>query len=359
MSASPFASDFPSVPEGSPSRIEHGPAAQDASITGARARGEDALSAAPRIVTTGGKFSFPDDPSSESNHLAFVDYLAFTVSPRGKGAINWLSPYLLDLFAIPTLRPLNKGGYGYESLYDMSGFGVLAYGGESQRGTAYVGLTGQGCSRVRNWPAVWHFLEHYEATLTRVDVAHDDHDGTTLSIGKALRWYREGLFNSGGRKPSIEPRGDWLTPGSPKGRTLYIGRRQNGKFCRIYEKGKQYGSPISPWVRAEVEFKNENRVLPYDMLTRPGDYLAGAYPCMAYLSTIQEKIKTITKAANISYAASIQYARLMFGPLLNLMMELNDGDATKVVSELRRGGIPRRLQYFADSLPQTKAPIVE
>lgn len=351
MPASPFASDLPSVPEGRLSQIEHVPAAHDAPITGALARGEGALSAAPRIVNTGGKFPPPEERASESSHLAFVDFLAFSIRPAGKSPVNWLSPFLLDLFSIPSLRPLNKGGYGYDAMYDMSGFGILAAGGESQRGTVYVGLTGKGCARISNWPAVRHFLEHYDATLKRVDAAHDDHHGTTLSIRKALRWHREGQFNSGGRKPSIEPVGDWLTPGSPKGRTLKIGRRENGKFCRIYEKGKQLGSPVSPWVRAEVEFKDESRVLPYDMLTRPGDYLAGAYPCMAYLSATQEKIGTITKAAKISYEASVHHARLMVGKLLNVMMEVNEGDASKVVNELRRGGIPRRLEHYTDSLP--------
>lgn len=33
--------------------------------------------------------------------------------------------------------------------------------------------------------------------------------------------------------------GDWLTPGSPGGRTLYLGSRKSAVFLRIYEKGKQ------------------------------------------------------------------------------------------------------------------------
>lgn len=359
MADTPPLVEVPSVPEGQSQPIHNYVSADSAQEASAQARGTGALSAAPRIVNTGGKFPLPEEPATESSHLAFVDFLAFSIRPAGKSSISWLSPFLLDLFSIPILRPLNKGGYGYDTMYDMSGFGILASGGESQRGTVYVGLTGKGCTRISNWPAVRHFLEHYGATLKRVDVAHDDHHGATLSIRKALRWHREGQFNSGGRKPSIEPVGDWLTPGSPKGRTLKIGRRENGKFCRIYEKGKQLGSPASPWVRAEVEFKDESRVLPYDMLTRPGDYLAGAYPCMAYLSATQEKIATITKAAKISYEASVHHARLMVGKLLNVMMEKNDGDASKVVNELRRGGIPRRLEHYADWLPLNKAGSAE
>ena len=58
----------------------------------------------------------------------------------------------------------------------------------------------------------------------------------------------------------------------------------NGKMLRIYEKGKQLGDSESPWVRVEAELRNKSRVIPWDALTRPGSYLAGAYPCLAYLS---------------------------------------------------------------------------
>lgn len=351
--SSSFVPELPSACNGRPPQVitQQGHAAHSASVQSAQARGTSALSAAPRIVTTGGKFSSPENPSTPS-HLAIVDFLAFTIVPPSDDPLGWLFPYLTDLFGISALLPKNKGAAGYKTSYDMNGHGLLALGGKGQRGTVLVSLTGKGCTRINNWPAVQYFLESHCARLKRVDVAHDDLQGESLNIESAVLWYHGGGFNSGGRTPEHNTRGDWLTPGSPNGRTLYVGNRANGKYCRIYEKGKQLGNPVSPWVRGEVEFKDERRVLPYDMLTRPSHYLAGAYPCFAYLNHAQEKIKTITKAVNISYDAAVHHARQVVGRLVHVMMQMNGGDAFAVINELKREGVPRRLKNYADFLPQ-------
>jgi len=285
-----------------------------------------------------------------------VDWLAFTIKPPTEDdPLGWLFPHLVALFGIPNLTPRGKGGYGYKQSYDMGGLGILAVGGKGQRGTVYVSLNAAGCARIQDMPAVKNWLEAHGARLKRVDLAHDDHYGEILSIEQAGEWYNGDGFSTGGRRPAHEVKGDWLTPGSPKGRSLYVGNRANGKMARIYEKGKQLGDPESRWVRAEAEFKDESRVLPYDMLTRPDIYLAGAYRCFAFLSALQEKIRTITKAAKISLARAIHHAKQATGKLVNVLMQVHGGDAFGVIAELRRDGIPRRLENYADFLPQVIA----
>ena len=108
-----------------------------------------------------------------------------------------------------------------------------------------------------------------------------------MSIATALQWRDAGEFAANGRPPRSKLIDDL---GSGEGKTLYVGNRKNGKLCRVYEKGRQLGNPSSPWVRVEVEFRNKSRVIPWDTLINPGHYLAGAYPCFAYLSHTQEKI---------------------------------------------------------------------
>jgi phage replication initiation protein len=90
-------------------------------------------------------------------------------------------------------------------------------------------------------------------------------------------------------------------------------------------------------------------VLPYDMLTRPGVYLAGAYACLGFLSVIQEKVRTIAKAVKITLGALLHYARQGYGPLVNVLMAKHQGNAGAVVAELIRPGIPRRLAPYADN----------
>ena len=66
---------------------------------------------------------------------------------------------------------------------------------------------------------------------------------------------------------------------------------------------------------------------------------------------MQEKIKTISKAANTSLVASVAHLRQMGGKLVNLLLMVHEGDAGAVVAELRRDGFPQRLMGFAPFLP--------
>jgi phage replication initiation protein len=140
--------------------------------------------------------------------------------------------------------------------------------------------------------------------------------------------------------------GDWhdLTDG----RTIYIGTRGN-KILRCYEKGKQLDDPVSPWVRVELELRNKNRLLPWDMLTRPGQYLAGAYPCLSFLSKEQSKLRTTQKATTISLECMTSNAARLSGKAINVLMQLHE-DPRTVVDLLRRDGIPKRLSPYEDHL---------
>jgi len=53
-------------------------------------------------------------------------------------------------------------------------------------------------------------------------------------------------------------RGDWLTPGAPQGRTLYVGSMKSPLFVRIYEHAKCHGSGAVT-CRVEVEVKPDKK----------------------------------------------------------------------------------------------------
>jgi DNA relaxase NicK len=72
---------------------------------------------------------------------------------------------------------------------------------------------------------------------------------------------------------------------------------------------------------------------------------------LAYLSNVQDKIKTITKAVEISLEASVEHLHQTGGKLINLLMHVHSGDAFAVVDELKRPGIPQRLKGYAAFLP--------
>ena len=277
--------------------------------------------------------------------IAHIDWCAVTVKPPQFKTHLWVMRELGRLFGLDLFTPRGTGLYGYKFSAIIEEGGLMAWGGQNQRGTVYVSLNGQGCSRVTDWEKLREWCECHRARITRLDLAHDDFEGKTVTIEKAKAWYEAGGFNAGGRKPSPRIAGDWWN--GVKGRTVYFGERAHGKLLRIYEKGKQQGDPESPWVRIELELHNKSRVIPLDALTRPAAYLAGAYPCLRFLSAEQCKIKTIRKAATTAYKKAVEVARTQCGKVVNVMLQVHGGDSSAVVRALAREGLPARLDPYS------------
>jgi DNA relaxase NicK len=289
--------------------------------------------------------------------VAHNDWLAFTFTPppeAAKSPVPWLLPQLREIFGLPefTAKSTGKGWNGYSNrveLGDNSHYGLIAFGGEKQRGTVHVELNACVCALVSDWHTVQQWGESLGAKITRVDLAHDDFAGQTINIEIAKQLYADGGFTSSGRPPKAKLYDDM---GSGEGKTLYIGNRANGKLCRVYEKGKQLGGRSSPWVRVEVELRGKKRVIPWDALTSPEKYLAGAFPCLAYLSQEQHKIRTITKAVEITIESITEHLRTVGGKSFNVLRQVYGGDDTALLNQITRDGIPRRLVNYSDFLPR-------
>jgi phage replication initiation protein len=225
--------------------------------------------------------------------------------------------------------------------------GLVAYGGEQQRGIAYVSIQGVGCSRIRGWRAVRETLEHLGARIKRADVAFDDEQGV-MSVEAWADEYKAGGFNCGGRMPSNDLKGDWLVHNGA-GRTLYVGKRENGKMIRCYEKGKQLGDPASPWVRVELELRAQDRSIPYEILTEPHLYFKGACSALmrfleraAQIYAMSKTVNTIKREGSIVLGHLVKHARIAYGRLVDLLLEREGGDVGVVIERLRRSGRPKR-----------------
>lgn len=315
------------------------------------------VQSAPRVVTTGGNNS----AHSHSPQSAHVDWLGFTVNFSDTHSLHWLAQSLRQFIPRLVLTPTGKGWFGYKvrhtiALADLPDLdlGLVAHGGDSQRGTATIQLNAQACALITDWAGLKAWCEQNAVRITRVDLAHDDLTGQVLSIERALQWRLDGLFSKNGAREGRTAVKARLVDdlGSSDGKTFYVGKRGSGKLLRIYEKGKQLGDMSSPWVRAEVELRSKDRVIPWDVLDYPADYLSDCYPCLQYLSAEQRKIKTIKKSIEITLDSSVHHLSYMGGMLVNFLMLVFEGDAQAVVKLIRRDGIPRRLSGFAAHLPQ-------
>ena len=301
-----------------------------------------------RLESRGGKgavVGYPVPLESARANLAHIDWCAFTLRASGGRTERWVMSELQRLGGFEQFTPRKFGMYGYEASAIIEEGGLMAWGGKNQKGTVYVSLNAQGCARITDWEKLRAWCECHQAKLTRVDFAHDDFAGGTVNIEWAHQTWLDNGFNTGGRRPEAKLYGDWW--GLTKGRSVYMGERQNGKLLRVYEKGKQLGDPDSPWVRVELELHSKDRVIPLDAVTRAGAYLAGAYPCLHFLSAEQNKLRTTGKAVKIAYRRAKEVLKQQGGKLIGVMLKVEGGDYAAVVNALKRDGVPSRLDPYS------------
>lgn len=335
-----------------------------------------------------GKYSFvaiPKPDKSRSARHSFVDWVTFTFSrilhpiPLHNGAAVFsdhdyvvaLSAQLYDVFGFGVVSQRLAGLNFYEKSYDLghNGWGFVCIGGQNE--TVSVTVKGQGLLSAKpGWERrLFNFLESIpKVRITRVDLANDNFS-SKVSVDDYLEMYKADLFKSRGRPPEVEQAGNWINPNG-KGRTLYIGSRKSGKLLRIYEKGLQlangYHEKFPNWLRVELELKNQDREIPFEVLLRPGQYLAGAYPALANLHKVQDIIKTAKKTVQSTFEQSIEVTRHQFGKHIWTHIQLLGAD--EAIRRLTHGKeeIPQKLNFdtfaqfeesdylhFAVSQPQT------
>lgn len=304
-----------------------------------RADGEGAeVSGSPRQVIRGENHS-----TTSKGHAAFVDWLNFTFHhPLNETpAFAFIDSSFREAFGFGIGRARNRGHLNYELSWELGrDFGIFATGGDSVSGTSFVSLSGTGCHAVRSWTAVHTLLQSLKARITRVDLTHDDEAGAH-SVKDAVAAYIAGDFNSAhGRPPKAEYIDDF---DSGRGKTLYVGSRESGKLLRVYEKGKQLGAPESPWVRWELELHNKDRIIPHEVVLVPGAYLATAYPCLAWVSDEQSRIRTLSTTACINLDSLLKHCRGSYGKLIWTLWKVLDYPPELIVSKLALEGVPARL----------------
>lgn len=265
---------------------------------------------------------------------------------RSKGEIPEVIEALrrsFDTSGIPFKAVPRKSGWmGFKSsanlcLGDMV-VGMMAFGGESQRGSVSVNITGQGCEWLTDWDQVqdcMSILPEYE--VRRLDIALDTFKRES-SHDKVVQAHRDGLFTLSGRPPSMTR----IEPEDPlEGCTAYVGSRENAKFFRGYEKGyelvKGYprgtiqfidGVPIGDIYRLELELKAKQGPLPVDLIDKRDQYFAGSYPYLQTVIDVKPEVfvQAREKAPQSDLAAMLQNVRHQYGSTLFTALMAYQGD---------------------------------
>ncbi len=265
-------------------------------------RGDD-----PRLVIRGESYNTPYNIEEKSHpYSAHTDWLNFTFDlPDNSESINEFRYHLSSALgrAFEKLSEVGKGKLGFRRSFNIGETGgIFAIG--SQQDKALVSFSGTTCQFVskQGWANLVELMtSFYDGKITRWDGAVDDFEGIH-SIDWAVSQYHAGGFSTGGNRPYTLQHGDWIVRNG-NGRTFEVGRRRNGKFLRIYEKGKEQGDPSSVWVRWELQLSKRGRRIPWRVLLTPGQFVAGAYLCTRWVANEVERIKTFQKKkeANINH----------------------------------------------------------
>ncbi len=306
-------------------------------------RVSSARSASPSAVTLG-----------ETPQAAKVDWLTVTWHPDPEEHVPAMVLDLLRIHGIAAEAEAGHGHFGFANgarifcrLDDGAKhqLALLDWGGDRMRGRARLDLSGSACSRIGSMRRVHEWIHSLsEPVITRVDLAVDCLNGE-FSVDDAKGWLEAGQFTAGeGRPPRHSTPGDWLSPTPFYGRTLEIGRRENGKMLRAYEKGLQLAPGSGDkWTRFEVELRRRDRDIPLDVLTRCDEYFAGAYKCLAQMvEGAPQRISTHQKEGDLSMDRLVHYARAQYGKVLHVLRGVVSSD--ELVELISRPGVPRRLE---------------
>ena len=276
-----------------------------------------------------------------------VDWLGFRTRAEVVPTVEALKEaYGQHLGEALDIRSRQSGYRGYEQSADVCiggmRVGLLAFGGEGQKGWIMASMSGRGCEWVSDWDRAQEALAALpEFQFRRVDIAYDSRDGS-VTHGRVVDGYRAGLFSTRGRPPSMKR----IEPEDPcEGRTVYVGSREQGKYFRGYEKGYELakgfplgevthidGVPIADIYRCEVEFKPKTAALPLDLIDRRDQYFAGAYPFLEHLLKVEPEIlvQRRERGPQLDLQARLAQIRYQHGNALFTALMAYHGDLTAV-----------------------------
>jgi phage replication initiation protein len=238
--------------------------------------------------------------------------------------------------------PKKRGKQGFERsdglfLGDIA-IGEISYGGEAMRGWVWIEITGTGCQWVEDWERCEDDLSGLrDFQYKRVDIALDTYQ-REVTHETVVEAHSAGMFTTMGKPPSMKQ----IVPADPyEGRTVYVGKRDQPKFLRAYEKGYEQaqkypgvdvteinGVPVGDWYRLELELKAKNQLLPEDLIENRDQFFAGAYPYLQSVLDVEPQILKLSreKHPQRTLASMLAILRNQYGNTLFTALTAYHGD---------------------------------
>lgn len=231
---------------------------------------------------------------------------------------------------------------------------------DRQNQSIHVNIHGHACTfAVHGWAEkMADLIELHKGKITRADLALDMFQGLGYDFAQLVDDYRDGAFNVRGKTPGSRTDGDWA---NGRTRSFYVGNRSSGKETNVYEKGDQlFGlQAYNPWVRAELRYGNQLRVLPVDLLRNPDDFFAGASDWHAQLLLVagtwvepipcpqEPKLAPQTVLAEVS--RNVRWFRSSAAATVRAALKRLPYEDFLTVLDFDDGKLPGRLRKFSES----------
>jgi len=122
-----------------------------------------------------------------------------------------------QIFGFGISKKYDKGRDFFLHAWELGdNYGHFAMGGIKQRDSILIAINGQGCLAAKaGWELrLYQFLTSSDCIaprITRVDLAHDDFDGSQLSVYDFDRAWEDGGFDRYGNRPEPQNYGSWKT----------------------------------------------------------------------------------------------------------------------------------------------------
>jgi phage replication initiation protein len=229
-----------------------------------------------------------------------------------------------------------------------------------QAQTIHANIQGHACTFAQHgWrEKMADLIDLHAGKITRADLALDMFKGLGFDMWQLHHDYKEGAFNVRGKTPGCRVDGDWF---NGVGRSLYIGCRKSGKETNIYEKGDQLFGPkaFDPWIRAELRYGNQLRVLPTSLLRNPDDFFAGASDWhAALLATVNAQAQAIPcpqeKQLDIQTVLAevhrnVRWLKSSAAATVAAAMKYMDYEDLRLAVDPDYNVLPGRLKKFSDA----------
>lgn len=285
-----------------------------------------------------------------------IDWFCFRTQSNPFETLEKMRPMFGTAFDLVELKTglQGKDGWLRGAEISMAGdisLGRIDYDGESQRGWVRVNLSGVGCEWVQDWKAAEGLVDTLkQAEIKRLDIALTTYQGE-VTHEMVIAAHAQKKFISGGRQPHYRVLGG----SDPRaGQTVYVGKREGSdKMLRCYEKGFEMlskipetfrsgcthinGHDVEKTYRVEVEFKANDKVIPWTAITGRDQAFAGAYPfCAELLPSVQvKKFQSMPDFGPlVKLETSLDHCRRAYGGILRTAVLAHDGDFEKVFKRI-------------------------